>query len=388
VSLLQGSNLGLQVGVVVVAAGTSRRFGSDKLAVRLGGRSVLERAVGAVRAALPEAPLVVVVRPGEEEVKAGELAHFRPAGVVPGGAERQDSVRAGVEALGLPPEAIVVIHDAARPFVPREDVLRVVEAAVQHGAAVLAASVVDTIKQVGEDGQILATLPRERLVRSLTPQAFRVALLLRAWQAPPTERWTDEAAVLESLGVPVVAVPGDPRNLKLTCPEDAQLLRGVFPPHIRVGQGVDVHPFAAGRPLVLAGVRIPWELGLAGHSDADVVLHAVADAIFGACGEGDLGEHFPPSDPSWAGADSRLFVSFACEQAQAKGFAVVSCDVTVLAEKPRLAPYRQAMRESLACLLGLGYHAVGIKATTTERMGFVGRGEGVAALALVVLAGE
>jgi 2-C-methyl-D-erythritol 4-phosphate cytidylyltransferase/2-C-methyl-D-erythritol 2,4-cyclodiphosphate synthase len=376
------------VGMVVVAAGTSRRFGSDKLALRLGGRSVLQRAVGALRAAFPEAPLAVVVRAGEEAAKASELAPFRPKAVVPGGAERQDSVRAGVKALGLPPEAIVVIHDAARPFVPREDVLRVVEAAARSGAAVLAAPVVDTVKQVGEDGRVLATLPREQLVRSLTPQAFRVALLLEVFRKAPAGHWTDEAAALEHLGVPVVAVPGDPRNLKLTRPEDAQLLRGLFPPTVRVGQGVDVHPFAPGRPLMLGGVRIPWELGLAGHSDADVVLHAVADAIFGAAGEGDLGEHFPPGDPRWAGADSRTFVAFACERARAKGLAVGSCDVTVLAEKPRLAPHREAVRQSLAALLGVPEDAVGVKATTTERLGFLGRGEGIAALALVVLVGE
>lgn len=374
------------VGLVVVAAGSSRRFGSDKLNVVLAGMTVLQRAVACLRQAFPRAPLAVVVPPGGKAARQQELARFDLTAVVAGGRERQDSVKAGVAALDLPDTAVVVVHDGARPFVPPADVRRVVEVAAACGAAVLAAPVVDTIKEVDEEGGVVRTLPRAQLVRSLTPQAFRAGLLRRAWADAGAGHWTDEAALLETLGIPVKVVNGDPRNLKLTCPEDLSLLRGLFPPQVRVGQGVDVHPFVAGRPLVLAGVAIPFELGLAGHSDADVVLHAVTDAVLGACGEGDIGEHFPPSDPRWAGTASCVFLRFALERAHVHGLRPVSCDVTVLAEKPKLAPFRSAMRQRLAELMDLPPGMVNLKATTTETLGFVGRGEGVVALAVVVLA--
>lgn len=376
------------LGLVVVAAGSSRRFGSDKLSVRLGGRTVLQRAVACLRAAFADAPLVVVVRAGEEEARARELSAWAVNAVVPGGEHRQDSVRAGVEALNLDDGALVLIHDGARPFVPAEDVRRVVAAAEERGAAVLAAPVADTVKQVGPSGQVVRTLPREQLVRSLTPQVFRVSLLRQAWQQEKPALWTDEASALESLGVEVQAVPGDPRNIKVTKPEDLALLRGLFPPNVRVGQGFDVHPLVQGRPLILAGVFIPHPRGLLGHSDADVVLHAVTDALLGACGGGDIGQHFPPSDPRWAGAPSRVFVEFAVARARELGLAVANCDVTILAEEPRVGPFRDAMRESLASMLGVSPEAVNIKATTTEQLGFVGRGEGVAALAVVLLVGD
>lgn len=377
-----------RLGLVVVAAGSSRRFGSDKLSVRLGGRTVLQRAVGCLRVAFAQAPLVVVARAGEEEARARELSAWEVQAVVPGGVHRQDSVRAGVEALSLDDEALVLIHDGARPFVPPEDVRRVVAAAQEGGAAVLAAPVSDTVKEVDPSGHVLRTLPRERLVRSLTPQVFRVGLLRMAWKQEKTALWTDEASALESLGVEVRTVPGDPRNLKVTRPEDLALLRGIFPPNVRVGQGLDVHPLVEGRPLVLAGVGIPHPRGLDGHSDADVVLHAVTDAVLGACGSGDIGQHFPPSDPRWAGAPSRVFVEFAVARARELGLSVANCDVTILAEQPRVAPFREAMRENLASLLGVVPAAVNIKATTFEQLGFVGRGEGVAALAVVLLVGD
>lgn len=376
------------LGLVVVAAGSSRRFGSDKLSVRLGGRTVLQRAVGCLRAVFADAPLAVVVKAGEEHTRAQELAAWAVDAVVPGGEHRQDSVRAGVEALNLPDGAWVLIHDGARPFVPPEDVLRVMAAAQKGGAAVLAAPVADTVKELGPGGLVLRTLPRERLVRSLTPQVFRLALLRKVWQQERLGVWTDEASALENLGVEVQAVPGDPRNIKITQPTDVALLRGLYPANVRVGQGFDVHPLVEGRPLVLAGVAIPHPRGLSGHSDADVVLHAVADAIFGACGSGDIGQHFPPTDPQWAGAPSRVFVEFAVAKARERALSVANCDVTILAEEPRVAPFREAMRESLATMLGVSSEAVNIKATTTEQLGFVGRSEGVAALAVVLLVGE
>lgn len=373
------------LGMVVVAAGASRRFGCEKLSRLVAGKTILEHAVARLGEAYPDAPLVVVVREDQVGFWKSRLPH---AQVVVGGDFRQDSVRRGVEALRLPPHGLVVIHDGARPYVPAKDVKSVVAAAQEVGAAILVAPVADTVKEVDDRGLVVATVPREHLVRSLTPQVFRRELLERAWEEAKGRTWTDEAALLESLGQPVKAVFGDPANAKVTYPEDMRLLRGLFPPSFRVGQGVDVHPFAPGRRLVLAGVEIPWELGLAGHSDADVVLHAVTDALLGACGAGDIGQHFPPTDPRWEGVSSEAFVRFALERAAQSGWQLTHCDVTVLLEKPRLAPYRQAMVENLAALLGLVPSAVNLKATTTEGMGFVGRQEGVVALAVVTLVGS
>lgn len=371
------------LGIVVVAAGAATRFGGDKLAQLLGGRSVLERAVEAVRKPLGEAPCVLVVPPQRIDTLRPLWAQ-RQVALAAGGAARQDSVRAGVELLGLADGDVVLIHDGARPFVPAGDVHAVVAAARAGGAAVLAAPVSDTLKRVGEDGRVTATVAREGVVRSLTPQAFRVGLLRRAW-GNAAGQWTDEAALLEMTGVPVEVVLGDPRNLKVTTPHDLDLLRGLFPRAVRVGYGVDIHPFAAGRELWLAGIRLDGEVGLAGHSDADVVLHAVTDAILGACGEGDIGVHFPPSDERWRNAASATFVRHALDLAHRRGVRVVHCDVTVLAERPRLAPWRERLLDSLAKILALPPLAVSLKATTSEGMGFVGRGEGMQASAVVTV---
>ncbi len=373
-----------KIGIVVVAAGNASRFGRDKLAQPLGGRSVLERAVEAVRGPLPVAPCVLVV-PQERVAELGPLWAARGVTVAAGGAARQDSVRAGVVALSLMDDDVVVVHDGARPYVPAEDVSAVVRAAHATGAAVLGAPVADTLKRVDEDSRVAATVAREGVVRSLTPQAFRVGLLRRAWAAAGGGEWTDEAALLEAQGLTVAVVPGDPRNLKVTTPHDLDLLRGLYPRVVRVGQGIDVHPFAPQRELWLAGVRLEGEPGLAGHSDADVVLHAVTDAILGACGEDDIGVHFPPSDERWRGATSVIFVRRAVELANQRGLHVVHCDVTVLAERPRLAPWRAQLRASLSGILGVRPEAVSLKATTCEGLGFVGRAEGIQAFAVVTL---
>ncbi len=373
------------VSLVVAAAGSSVRFGGDKLGARLGGASVLERAVHAVRSALGECRCAVVVR---AERVAASRADAALAGclVVAGGGRRQDSVRCGVEALGLEDDELVVIHDGARPFVPPADVRAVVEAAAAAGAALLVAPLADTVKRVDSEGRVVATVPREHLARALTPQAFRVGVLRRAWAAVGGESWTDEAALVEAAGGEVRAVRGDPRNVKVTTPEDLRLLEGLFPPEVRVGHGVDVHPFAPGRRLVLCGVVLPEGPGLAGHSDADVAFHAVTDAILGATGCGDIGEHFPPSQEEWRDAPSDLFVRHAVHLAAERGFRIVNCDVTLLAERPRLAPYRQRMRAALAAALSVEETRVNLKATTCEGLGFVGRAEGIVAMATVTLA--
>lgn len=371
------------VAIVVVAAGSSTRFGTDKLAVHLGGRSVLERAVAAVRAPFPCAPVVVVVRAADVEA---QRERWQPLGVrvIAGGPRRQDSVRLGCEAVAADDETVLVIHDGARPFVPEDDVRAVAAAAAKVGAALLAAPVVDTIKRVSER-TVTRTVPRANLVRALTPQAFRAGVLRRAWGLAGQREWTDESALVEATGNDVAVVPGDPRNVKVTRLEDLDALRGVFPRLTRVGQGVDVHPFAPDRALWLCGIEVPSEVGLAGHSDADAPLHAVTDAILGAIGAGDIGEHFPPGDERWHNARSHVFVRHAVALAVAAGFALVHCDVTIVAEQPRISPYRLAMRERLAELLGLPVGDVSVKATTCEGLGFVGRREGLVALAIVSL---
>lgn len=372
------------MGIVVVAAGGSTRFGADKLEQRLAGRTVLEHAVAAMRSALPDAPTVVVVR---TDAVAASKAQWSGLGVrvVAGGARRQDSVRNGVEALGLAEEDVAVIHDGARPFVPPADVAAVVAAAAADGAALLVGPMVDTVKRVRRDRTVRGTVRREQLARALTPQAFRVSVLRAAWRAAGDGEWTDEAALVEAAGGTVRAVAGDPRNLKVTRREDLALLSGVFPRETRTGQGVDVHPFAPGRRLVLCGLEIPGEPGLAGHSDADAALHAVTDAVLGACGAGDIGEHFPPSDEQWRDAASDRFLRHALALAERDGWRVVHCDVTLLAERPRIAPHRAAMRARLAALLGIEVERASVKATTGEGLGFVGRGEGIMALAVVTL---
>jgi len=372
------------IAIIVVAAGASSRFGADKLAARLGGQTVLERAVAAIRDPLPGAQTVLVVKP---ERVAEWTAHWSDLGValVGGGRRRQDSVRNGFAALEPPDSALVVIHDGARPFVPAADVRLVVEGAARHGAALLAAPMVDTVKRIRHDGTVDATIPREQLARALTPQAFRAGVLRRAWEAAGEGEWSDEAALVERQGGTVMAVPGDPRNLKVTHPEDLGMLAGVRASIGRVGQGLDVHPFAPGRKLWLCGIELPSEQGLAGHSDADAALHAVTDAILGACGAGDIGDHFPPSDPEWRDVASEVFVRRAVEIAAQRGWRPVNCDITLLAEHPRIAPHREAMRARVGELLRVRPDDVNVKATTAEGMGFVGRKEGIVAVALVTL---
>ncbi len=373
-----------EVVIVVVAAGSSTRFGGDKLEAQVGGRSVLERALAAVRAPFPGAPAVLVVRAEHlEEARA----RWQPQGVrvVAGGAQRLDSVKNGFAALAPADDAIVVIHDGARPFVPADDVARVVAAASDTGAALLVAPVVDTVKRLRPDGTVETTVPRDRLARALTPQAFRAGVLRSAWEAAGDTFWTDEAALVERQGGAVAAVHGDVRNVKVTNPDDLAVVAGAFPRQTRVGQGVDVHPFAAGRPLWLCGVELPGETGLAGHSDADAALHAVTDAVLGGCGCGDIGEHFPPSDERWRNVPSKIFLRHAVTLAAQRGWRVTGCDVTLLAEAPRIAPHRAAMRARLAELLDLSPDDVTVTATTSVGMGFVGRREGIAALAVVTL---
>jgi 2-C-methyl-D-erythritol 4-phosphate cytidylyltransferase/2-C-methyl-D-erythritol 2,4-cyclodiphosphate synthase len=311
------------------------------------------------------------------EALAG-LPHEAP---VAGGATRQRSVRAGLEALAADPPDLVLVHDGARPVVPPGTVAALLAALRDAPGAIPALPVADTLKR-GEAGVISATVPREALFRAQTPQGFRFAALLAAHRNARAEA-TDDAALLEAAGERVLLVDGSERNLKITRAEDLSrvqrdLLGGLAP---RIGNGFDVHRLIAGRPLILCGLRVEHPLGLDGHSDADVGIHALCDAVYGALAEGDIGTWFPPSEAQWRDADSARFLRHAAERIAVRGGVLANADVTLICERPKIAPHAAAMRARLADLLGVEPGRVSVKATTTERLGFAGRGEGIAAQA-------
>lgn len=371
---------------LVVAAGRGSRFGGDmpKQWRDLAGRPVLRHSLG-VFAAHPLVDAVrVVIHPDDRglyDVAAADLSLGEP---IIGGPQRQDSVRLGLEALAAeatPPD-LVLIHDGARPFIDVGTVSRVIRALKQHPGAIPALPVHDTLKR-GADGLIGETVPRAGLYRAQTPQGFRFANLLAAHRAAAGQELTDDAAVAENAGMAVALVPGNEDNVKITTAEDltraAARLGG--PMETRVGTGYDVHGFAPGDFVTLCNIQVPHDFGLAGHSDADVALHALTDALLGAISSGDIGRHFPPSDARWKGADSAIFLGHAASLVRGLGGEIVHCDVTIVCERPKIGPQRAAMMERVAEILGLDEDRVSIKATTTEGLGFTGRREGIAAQA-------
>ena len=378
----------MRFSAVIAAAGSGRRAGAGrpKQWRLIAGKPVLRWSVEGLSAAGAER-LIVAVAEGEEAAAAEALAGVPNVTIILGGAERADSVMAGLKALeGSPPEA-VLIHDAARPFVQPRHVAVLLEALQTADGAVPVLAVADTLKRAGEDER-LSTISREGLLRVQTPQAFRYDRLARgyaAWDepAPPT----DDAAPVERAGGKVVAAPGDPMLMKLTYPEDfsmAEALAGQARV-TRVGQGFDAHRFGPGEAVWLCGVKIAHDKALVGHSDADAGLHALTDALLGAVGQGDIGDHFPPSDPKWKGAASDQFLLHALELVRGAGGQVINADVTLICEEPKIKPHREAMRARLAELLELPLERISVKATTTEAMGFTGRREGLAAQAIVAV---
>lgn len=359
---------------ILLASGSSQRFGADKLWQALDGRPVWLASLQSVAAAAGR--WVVVMR----EEKAAEAARIAPpwCSVVTGGATRTESLRQGVRAVPAGFDAVLV-HDGARPFCPPGLAERVAAAAAAHGAAYPAVPVADTVRLVHEGGS--ETLDRSRLVAAQTPQGVRLDWLQEALDLGVEA--TDEAALVELAGHRAVPVEGDPRNRKLTFVSDMP-----SPAECRTGIGYDVHRFSGdpGRTLMLGGVAFPGEPALEGHSDADAVLHAATDAILGAAGLGDIGEHFPDSDPQWAGANSGRFLRHAASLARAAGWNIINLDVTVIAERPRISHRRDAMRESIAACLEIEVGRVGLKATTNEGLGAIGRGEGIASFAVASLA--
>ncbi len=342
---------------------------------------------------VPEVTQIVLVVPADYCDTARSLA--RQAGltklgaVVPGGKTRCDSVFAGLQALSGNPPDLVAIHDGARPFVRAEIISRTIAAAQQTGAALAARPVTDTLKQVDAELHVATTVDRASLWHAQTPQTFRFSTIYDAYQQARTGGWraTDDASLVERAGGKVTVVEDDVRNFKITVPDEWQRAQALVAgsQQLRIGHGFDVHPFAAQRPLMLGGIRIPFDQGLAGHSDADVLLHAIADALLGAAGLGDIGRHFPDTDPAYEDADSTKLLARVVELVSGEGYRPANVDTTIIAQRPRLADHIPAMRRHIAATLDLSESQVNVKATTTEHLGFVGREEGIAAQAVALI---
>ncbi|WP_291670013.1 bifunctional 2-C-methyl-D-erythritol 4-phosphate cytidylyltransferase/2-C-methyl-D-erythritol 2,4-cyclodiphosphate synthase [Bosea sp. (in: a-proteobacteria)] len=385
------------VAALIVAAGRGLRAGGDrpKQYRLVEGQPVLARALTPFLADAAIDRIAVVIGEGDEQRYADAVEGLdatRLARPVTGGATRQASVRLGLRALARDGfRGIVLVHDAARPFVSPAQIGGAVQAlAAGEVAAVPALPVTDTIKRTDDSGHIIETPPRDRLVSVQTPQAFRLAPLLAAHdaaEAAALDGFTDDAAIMEWAGHAVATFPGDPANTKLTHPED--FLRTARQPAMqlvtRVGTGYDVHAFGPGDHVWLGGVRIEHERGVTAHSDGDVALHALTDALLGALADGDIGSHFPPSDPQWRGARSAQFLAFAAERVRVRGGRIDHLDLTIVCEAPKVGPHREAMRAAIAAAAAIAPQRVAIKATTSERMGFTGRREGLAALATATI---
>lgn len=374
-----------RVAAIVVAAGRGVRAGGElpKQYRRIGGRTVLARAVAAFARHPRIDEVRVVIHPDDRALHDEAMAGLAVGAPVAGGATRQESVLNGLEALAGSPPDIVLIHDAARCFVPADLIDRVLDVMTSHpgAGAIPALPVTDTIKR-GAGDLVETTVARENLHRAQTPQGFPYGAILAAHRATRGRELTDDAAVAEAAGIPVRLVEGAEENLKMTTPEDFRRREAGEP---RTGTGFDVHRFTEGDHVWLCGVRVPHTHGLEGHSDADAGLHALTDAILGGLGAGDIGEHFPPSDPRWKGAASDAFLAHAAGLVARAGGRIAHCDVTLICERPKIGPHKAAMRARIAEILGLDAGRVSVKATTTEGLGFTGRGEGLAAQAVATL---
>ncbi len=389
----------MSVAAIIVAAGRGTRVGGaiPKQFRPLAGKSALSRSLNVFLSHGEIGQVQPVIRPQDRALFEAVTGHRaeRLAAPVAGGGTRQESVRNGLEALARAADvpSLVLVHDAARPFTSAALIDRAIAAGRAHGAAIPGIPVADTIKVVREDGRVADTPPRNCLRAIQTPQAFAFAPLLAAHRAAAEaglDSFTDDGALAEWAGLPVTVFAGEPGNRKLTeaadLAEAERRLAGAPAPALtRVGTGFDVHAFATGDHVWLGGVRIPHERGVTAHSDGDVVLHALTDAVLGALGEGDIGVHFPPSNPAWRGASSDRFLAFAVERVRLRGGIVDHLDTTVLCEAPKIGPQRDAMRGRIAEIAGLDPASVSIKATTTEGLGFIGRGEGLAAQAVATI---
>jgi 2-C-methyl-D-erythritol 4-phosphate cytidylyltransferase / 2-C-methyl-D-erythritol 2,4-cyclodiphosphate synthase len=378
-----------RTAAIVVAAGRGLRAGSGgpKQYRSIAGRTVISRAMDPFCSHSQIVAVQPVLNPDDTAMFDAAVGRMRYRPPVSGGATRQASVRAGLEALASEPPDIVLIHDAARPFVSEALISRAIEAAQLTGAAIPAIAVADTIKLVGDRGLVEATPERARLRIAQTPQSFRYDAILEAHRRAAQigrDDFTDDAALAEWAGLTVATFEGDPANMKLTTPEDfvrEEARLGAMLGDIRTGTGYDVHAFGEGDHVMICGVRVPHTRGFLAHSDGDVGLHALVDAILGALADGDIGSHFPPSDPQWKGAASDRFLRYAVDRVTARAGRVAHLDVTLICERPKVGPHRDAMRARIAEITGLELSRVAVKATTSERLGFTGREEGIAAMA-------
>ena len=387
----------MTVAAVIVAAGRGHRAGRllPKQYVPIGGRSVLARTLDVFLANSDIASVQPVIHAVDADAYANVVRELPRAGVarlrpaVHGGDTRQASVLHGLEALTVAGQPdIVLVHDAARPFVTYALIATAIASARRHGAATAAIPVTDTIQTVDEAGTVADTLPRDRLRAIQTPQSFSFKRLVsahRAAAAAGMDGFGDDGALAAWAGMAVTVFPGDPANVKLTHPSDFEAaerrIQGSQTLITRLGTGFDVHAFGPGDHIWLGGLRVAHGRGVVAHSDGDVVLHALTDAVLGALADGDIGTHFPPSDPQWRAASSDRFLAFAVDRLRAAGGILDHLDATVLCEAPRVGPHREAMRARIAEIAGIGIGQVSIKATTTEQLGFVGRREGIAAQA-------
>ena len=378
-----------RTAAILVAAGRGLRAGAGgpKQYRMVGGQTVIFRAMAAFCTHPDVAAVQPVVNPDDMAVFNEAVRSLKHAPPARGGATRQESVHAGLEALASAKPDIVLIHDAARPFVTEAVISRAIDAAGRTGAAIPAVAVADTIKLVGAGGDVEATPERARLRIAQTPQAFRYDVILEAHRRAVREGrndFTDDAALAEWAGLTVATFEGDPANMKLTTPEDfvreeARLAAQLG--DIRTGTGYDVHAFGDGDHVMICGVRVPHTKGFLAHSDGDVGLHALVDAVLGALADGDIGSHFPPSDPKWKGASSDRFLKYAVERVTARGGRIANLEVTLICERPKIGPLRDTMRAKIAEISGVAISRIAVKATTSERLGFTGREEGIAATA-------
>ncbi len=373
-----------RIAVLIVAAGKGVRAGTGlpKQYERLGGMAMLRRTARAFDGYAVQ----VVIGPGQDELAAAALAGLSLPAPVTGGATRQESVRLGLEALARDAPDFVLIHDAARPLVSRkvtQDVVKALEAGADGALPMLAAS--DTLRRKAADGR-WTLVPRDNLYRAQTPQGFVYDKILKAHRAHAHEDVTDDVALAELAGLKVEMVEGEEKNIKVTRKEDFALAESLLGcGDVRTASGYDVHKFTDGDHIMLCGLRIAHTHALEGHSDADVGLHAITDALLGCIGEGDIGQHFPPTDERWRGAPSWKFLDHAANLVRDKGGVINHVDVTIICERPKVGPHREAMKAKVAEILKIAPDRVSVKATTTEGLGFTGRREGIAAQATATI---
>lgn len=387
----------IKIAALIVAAGRGLRAGGDlpKQYRMLGGRRVLTRTLDAFAAHPKIEHILVVIHPDDLDLYESAVSHA-PAKLLPhtiGGANRAESVLKGLGALNADQATHVLIHDAARPFVSAATINAVIDGLTTNDAAAAAIPATDSMRMADSAGEFVQPVSRENVYRMQTPQGFRLRqireILTSAEAAGRLADLTDDVSAAQAAGLTVGVAKGDPSNIKLTTAEDFEMAEALLntPSKIRVGTGFDVHAFAEGDHVTLCGVSIPHSKGLSGHSDADVGLHALTDALLGAIASGDIGQHFPPTDPQWAGADSAIFLEHAMKLVRDAGYEISNLDITLICERPKIGPHAATMRARVAKICAIDIEAVSVKATTTERLGFCGREEGIAAQAAVSLIG-